>query len=45
MIDTVGHRETNDDIGTHIDRHSVAGLPTALSHTVARERGQDDLLA
>lgn len=39
LIDAVGRRETDDDIDTYIDRHGVAGLATALSYAVARERG------
>jgi DNA-binding MarR family transcriptional regulator len=40
LIDAVGRRESNDDIDTYIDRHSVAGLATALTYAVARERGE-----
>jgi DNA-binding MarR family transcriptional regulator len=40
LIDAVGCRETNDDIDTYIDRHGVAGLATALTYAVARERGE-----
>jgi len=40
LIDAVGRRETNADIGTYIDRHGVAGLATALTYAVARERGE-----
>jgi len=40
LIDAVGRRETNADIDTYIDRHGVAGLATALTYTVARERGE-----
>jgi len=40
LIDTVGRRETNADIDTYIDRHGVAGLATALTYAVARERGE-----
>ncbi|MFC7164853.1 DUF7437 domain-containing protein [Halospeciosus flavus] len=40
LIDAVGRAETNDDIGTYVDRHGVAGLATALTYTVARERGE-----
>jgi len=40
LIDAVGRRETNDDIDTYIDRHGVAGLATALTYAVARERGE-----
>ncbi|RQG90862.1 DUF7437 domain-containing protein [Natrarchaeobius chitinivorans] len=40
LIDSVGRRETNADIDTYIDRHGVAGLATALTYAVARERGE-----
>ncbi|MDS0243753.1 MULTISPECIES: helix-turn-helix domain-containing protein [unclassified Haloferax] len=40
LIDAVGRRETNSDIDTYIHRHGVAGLATALSYAVARERGE-----
>jgi len=40
FIDAVGRRETNADIDTYIDRHGVAGLATALTYAVARERGE-----
>jgi DNA-binding transcriptional ArsR family regulator len=40
LIDAVGRRETNDDIDTYINRHGVAGLATALTYAVARERGE-----
>jgi DNA-binding transcriptional ArsR family regulator len=40
LIDAVGRRETDADIDTYIDRHGVAGLATALTYTVARERGE-----
>ncbi|WP_226042982.1 helix-turn-helix domain-containing protein [Natrinema sp. DC36] len=40
LIDAVGRRETNADIDTYIDRHDVAGLATALTYAVARERGK-----
>ncbi|MFW6320549.1 MAG: DUF7437 domain-containing protein [Halohasta sp.] len=39
LIDAVGRRSTDDDIGTYIDRHGIAGLATALSYAVDRERG------
>jgi len=32
-------RTTDEDIDTYIDRHGVAGLATALSYAVDRERG------
>ncbi len=40
LIDAVGRRETNADVDTYIDRHGVAGLATALTYAVARERGE-----
>jgi len=40
LIDAVGRRETNADIDIYIDRHGVAGLATALTYAVARERGE-----
>jgi DNA-binding transcriptional ArsR family regulator len=40
LIDAVGRRQTNADIDTYIDRHGVAGLATALTYAVARERGE-----
>ena len=40
LIDAVGRRETDDDIDTYIDRHGVAGLATALTYAVSRERGE-----
>jgi hypothetical protein len=40
LIDAVGRRETNADIDTYIDRHGVAGIATALTYAVARERGE-----
>ena len=40
LIDAVGRRKTNDDLDTYIDRHGVAGLATALTYAVARERGE-----
>ncbi len=39
LIDAVGRRTTDDDIDTYIDRHGVAGLATALTYAVERERG------
>ncbi|ELZ20852.1 hypothetical protein C475_19673 [Halosimplex carlsbadense 2-9-1] len=38
LIDAVGRRETDDTIDAYVDNHGVAGLATALSHAVARER-------
>ncbi|WP_049921956.1 DUF7437 domain-containing protein [Halopiger djelfimassiliensis] len=40
LIDAVGRREIDEDIDTYIDRHGVAGLATALTYAVARERGE-----
>ena len=40
LIDAVGRAETNDDIDTYVDRHGVAGLATALTYAIARERGE-----
>jgi len=40
LIDAVGRRETDADIDIYIDRHGVAGLATALTYAVARERGE-----
>lgn len=40
LIDAVGRRETNEDIDAYIDRHGVAGLATALSYAISRERGE-----
>ena len=40
LIAAVGRRETDDDIGIYIDRHGVAGLATALTYAIARERGE-----
>jgi len=40
LIDAIARRTTNDDIDTYIDRHGIAGLATALTYTVDRERGE-----
>ncbi|WP_254544983.1 DUF7437 domain-containing protein [Halomarina pelagica] len=40
LIDAVGRRATDGDIDTYIDRHGIAGLATALTYTVDRERGE-----
>ena len=40
LIDAVGRRATDDDIDTYIDRHGIAGLATALTYAVDRERGE-----
>jgi DNA-binding transcriptional ArsR family regulator len=39
LIDAVARRTTDDDIDTYIDRHGIAGLATALTYAVDRERG------
>ena len=39
LIDAVGRRATDGDIDTYIDRHGIAGLATALTYTVDRQRG------
>jgi len=39
LIDAVGRGTTDEDIETYIDRHGIAGLATALSYAVDRERG------
>ncbi|MFH5800516.1 helix-turn-helix domain-containing protein [Haladaptatus sp. CMAA 1911] len=40
LVDAVSRQSTNDDIETYIARHGIAGLATALTYTVARERGE-----
>lgn len=40
LIDAVGRRTGDDDIDTHIDRHGIDGLATALTYAIARERGE-----
>ena len=40
LIDAVGRRATDNDIDTYIDRHGIAGLATALTYAVDRERGE-----
>ena len=40
LIDAVGRREADDDIDMYIDRQGIAGLATALTYAVARERGE-----
>ena len=40
LIDVIARRTTDDDIDTYIDRHGIAGLATALTYTVDRERGE-----
>ncbi|WP_458190550.1 DUF7437 domain-containing protein [Haladaptatus sp. NG-WS-4] len=39
LIDAVARRGTDGDIDTYIDRHGIAGLATALTYAVDRERG------
>lgn len=39
LIDAVARRDTDGDIDTYIDRHGIAGLATALTYAVDRERG------
>jgi len=39
LIDAVGRRTTDEDIDTYINRHGIAGLATALTYAVDRERG------
>ncbi|ELY49675.1 DUF7437 domain-containing protein [Natronorubrum bangense] len=40
LIDAIARRTTDDNIDTYIDRHGIAGLATALTYTVDRERGE-----
>jgi hypothetical protein len=40
LVDAVGRRDGNDDIDAYTDRHGIAGLATALTYAVARERGE-----
>ena len=40
LIDAIARRTTDDDIDTYIHRHGIAGLATALTYTVDRERGE-----
>jgi len=40
LVDAVGRRDGNDDIDAYTDRHGLAGLATALTYAVARERGE-----
>ena len=40
LIAAVARRATDDTIDSYIDRHGVHGLATALTHTIARERGE-----
>lgn len=39
LVDAVSQRPSDDDIDAYVDRHGVAGLATALTYAVARERG------
>ena len=40
LIDAVGRRTEDADIDTYTDRHGIDGLATALTYTIARERGE-----
>jgi DNA-binding MarR family transcriptional regulator len=40
LIAAVARRATDDTIDSYIDRHGIHGLATALTHTIARERGE-----
>jgi len=40
LVDAVGRRDGNEDIDAYTDRHGIAGLATALTYAVARERGE-----
>ena len=40
LVDAVGRRDGNDDIDAYTDCHGIAGLATALTYAVARERGE-----
>ncbi len=40
LIDAAGRRTTDEDIDTYIDRHGIAGLSTALTYGIDRERGE-----
>ena len=40
LIDAIARRTTDDNIDTYIDRHGIAGLATALTYAVDRERGE-----
>jgi len=39
LIDAVGRQTTDEDIEAYINRHGIAGLATALTYAVGRERG------
>ena len=39
LINAVGRRTSDDDIDTYIERQGVAGLATALTYAIERERG------
>lgn len=40
LIEAVARRATDETIDSYIDRRGIDGLATALSYTVARERGE-----
>jgi DNA-binding MarR family transcriptional regulator len=40
LIEAVARRATDETIDSYIDRHGIDGLATALTYTVARERGE-----
>lgn len=40
LVDAVARRTTDEDIDTYIDRHGIAGLATALTYAIDRERGE-----
>ncbi|MFC3959658.1 DUF7437 domain-containing protein [Halovivax cerinus] len=40
LVDAVARRTTDEDIDTYIDRNGIAGLATALTYAVDRERGE-----
>lgn len=40
LIAAVAQRAPDDTIDSYIDRHGIHGLATALTYTVARERGE-----
>jgi DNA-binding transcriptional ArsR family regulator len=40
LIEAVARRVTDDTIDSYIDRRGIHGLATALTYTIARERGE-----
>jgi hypothetical protein len=40
LIDAVARRATNETIDSYINRRGIHGLATALTYTIARERGE-----